>query len=306
MKNLKKPIIIIVAVILVLAVAKHFILDSAAGPETTTLTYDWDRVRLLGSQGNLPISLNNLTIGEAAFPKRAVVAGTPFEDQQMVFNSYQVKYNDGRYVIIDTALDETMFKEMADDAPFYQGNYDKMQKALVGAWKIVVTHEHPDHIGGIAKSPFFNEILPHLVISAEQKSSEAELEESGFTKERIGLLTPISYEDYYSPTPGIVLIKAPGHSKGSQMIYVKLQNGNEFLFVGDIGWSMENIEKVTGKALLVNLLFLKEDRSQVGAQLRVLHDLAYVKKDKMHIVVAHDAAQLHDYIQQGLIKDGFE
>ena len=55
---------------------------------------------------------------------------------------------------------------------------------------------------------------------------------------------PLEYEDYRAIAPGVVLIKAPGHSPGSQMIYVQRADGREFLFAGDIGWSLRNIEEV--------------------------------------------------------------
>jgi len=84
-----------------------------------------------------------------------------------------------------------------------------------------------------------------------------------------------------------------------------LNNGEEYLFVGDIVWSMDNIRKLKGKPYLVNLMFLKENRELVASQIRVLHNLVTDPANRIHIVVAHDLEQLNEYKEKGIIKDGF-
>ena len=78
---------------------------------------------------------------------------------------------------------------------------------------------------------------------------------------------PLAYEDYHSLAPGITLIKAPGHSPGSQVILLTLASGNEFLFVGDIAWHRDNIDLVRTRARCVSFL-LEEDPGAVLQQLK--------------------------------------
>ncbi len=47
--------------------------------------------------------------------------------------------------------------------------------------------------------------------------------------------------DYYPVAPGVVLIRAPGHSTDSQMVYVRLQSGREILHSVDAAWNLDNM-----------------------------------------------------------------
>jgi glyoxylase-like metal-dependent hydrolase (beta-lactamase superfamily II) len=101
-----------------------------------------------------------------------------------------------------------------------------------------------------------------------------------------------------------VLIKAPGHSPGTQMIYVILQDGRELLFVGDIGWSLRNIEEVRGRPRLVSQLMLNEERDRVFGQLQALHDL-HEAEPGLIIVPGHDQQYLETLVEQGAMVRGF-
>ena len=56
------------------------------------------------------------------------------------------------------------------------------------------------------------------------------------------------------------------------MIYVCLQNGSEFLLVGDVVWSSVNITQATGRPLLLRWM-MHEDWEKNGNEIRALHDL---------------------------------
>lgn len=291
----------------VLLVSKYIILDRAPVPASTPVGIDLEKMRTMARSGTLPEGLNVSVIGEAQFPASAVVAGEGLTRKiPMVFAAYQVEYSDGTTILIDTALDEKGIKKMSKEAKFYPNRFSELFTAMRRASKILLTHEHPDHIGGIAAYPNLREIQKNLALSKEQimdKFREPDL----FTQENLKVLLesrPLEDEMYQTIAPGIVALKSPSHSPGTQFIYLVLKNGTEFLFVGDIAWSMENIRKLKGKALLMNLMFLKENRDLVGAHLRILHDLVESPNNKVHLVVAHDAVQLEEYLKAGLVGDG--
>ena len=98
----------------------------------------------------------------------------------------------------------------------------------------------------------------------------------------------------------MVLQKAPGHSPGSQLVYVELASGQRFLFVGDIAWTKDNIRLQTGRPGVATLL-MSEDRPAVAAQ---LHALAQLPAD-VHVIVAHDPIALDDDLKAGLYREGF-
>ena len=70
----------------------------------------------------------------------------------MAFIAYQVVYPD-KTVIIDACASKAAFEAMPYAPSDYSDeNYSVLQEALRKASLILMTHEHYDHIGGIAAS----------------------------------------------------------------------------------------------------------------------------------------------------------
>ena len=83
-------------------------------------------------------------------------------------------------------------------------------------------------------------------------------------------------------------------------------DGTEYLFVGDIAWNMTNIDELTTRPLLLNLLFFHppEERDRTRAQLRALHDLTQ-SEPALVIVPAHDRDHIEALIADGRLARGF-
>jgi glyoxylase-like metal-dependent hydrolase (beta-lactamase superfamily II) len=103
--------------------------------------------------------------------------------------------------------------------------------------------------------------------------------------------------------PGVVLIKAPGHTPGSQMVYVKRADGQEILFLGDVAWQMRNIEEVRERARLVTWLG-GEDREAVMGEFVELHRL-HTAEPNLNMMPGHDSAELTRFLKAGLLTKGF-
>jgi glyoxylase-like metal-dependent hydrolase (beta-lactamase superfamily II) len=101
----------------------------------------------------------------------------------------------------------------------------------------------------------------------------------------------------------VVLLPAPGHTPGSQIVYVRLRDGREALFLGDVAWNAEQIRKLHYRPRIVTFV-LGEDRRQVLAQFRALHELAAAQPEVVQ-VVSHDARQRRELLASGLLVDGF-
>jgi glyoxylase-like metal-dependent hydrolase (beta-lactamase superfamily II) len=104
--------------------------------------------------------------------------------------------------------------------------------------------------------------------------------------------------------PGVVLIRAPGHTPGSQMVYVKREDGRELLFIGDIGWSLRNVETGKGRPRLLSQFMLNEDRDAVFAELAILKAL-HEAEPNLLIVPGHDVATVDALIAQGAMTAQF-
>jgi len=114
---------------------------------------------------------------------------------------------------------------------------------------------------------------------------------------------PLDYTRYLAVAPGVVLIKAPGHTPGSQMVYVRRADGAEFLFVGDVAWQMRNIEALREKSRLATML-AGEDRDRVREELAGLNRL-HAANPELHMMPGHDAAAIDSFVKSGLLVKGF-
>ena len=113
-------------------------------------------------------------------------------------------------------------------------------------------------------------------------------------------LKPLDYQGLHAVAPGVVLQKAPGHSQGSQLVYVELSSGARFLFVGDIAWSADNVRLQRGRPGIATLL-MKEDRPAVAAEVRAIGELPA----SVHVIFAHDPVTLANDLRAGLYRQGF-
>ena len=101
-----------------------------------------------------------------------------------------------------------------------------------------------------------------------------------------------------------MLIAAPGHSPGSQIVYVRLASEVEYLLIGDVAWHMDALRELHYRPRLVTDLFLGEDRAAVMAQFRTLHEL--LDTPGLEIVASHDIDQRRALVQAGKLGDGLE
>jgi glyoxylase-like metal-dependent hydrolase (beta-lactamase superfamily II) len=286
-----------VGVIVLLLIGKHFLLDTAAAPGERFVIDVEALHRAAVGAGPLPERIEVETVAEFAFPRTLVVAGDGWKMHPMVLLAHRVVWPD-RSLLIDTAMSPEATKVLpsskADAAAFA-----RVEAAMKQADTIVFTHEHSDHVGGVAAAPDFAAIAPKVRMTREQLNGP-KLERGEFPAGTLESLKPLDYQGLYALAPGVVLQKAPGHSVGTQLVYVELANGTRYLFVGDIAWTNDNITRQIGRPGIATLL-MKENRPAVAAQVQAL---AQLPKD-IHVIVAHDPVEFERDMKQGLFKAGF-
>jgi glyoxylase-like metal-dependent hydrolase (beta-lactamase superfamily II) len=111
----------------------------------------------------------------------------------------------------------------------------------------------------------------------------------------------VDYDRYFPVAPGVALIKAPGHTPGSQMVYAALESGREYLLIGDTAWHMDGVRQVRGK----DAPWITEDQAAVGDQLRWLNELSRAERDLV-IVAGHDDEQHAELLRSGILGGRFE
>jgi glyoxylase-like metal-dependent hydrolase (beta-lactamase superfamily II) len=250
--------------------------------------------------GERPLRINVLKFAESRRSKKFSVKGAPDEPSVQARTVFQVMYRDG-YVMVDSGMDEQIHKFFGRGVtePYDQDSAKQVERAVRGARSIVMTHEHGDHVAGVIRTPFVNGIAPKTVLTRTQVQTletDPQMPEIKLTEEMAKRYIVIDYEKYYPFAPGFVLIKAPGHTPGSQMIYVALASGKEYLFIGDTAWHMDGVRSITGK----DAPWIKEDEDQLLAQLRWLNGL-YKNEKNLFIVASHDDEQRKEYIVKGIL-----
>jgi len=112
---------------------------------------------------------------------------------------------------------------------------------------------------------------------------------------RYGLLYPLA--------PGVVLIKAPGHTPGSQFVYVRLASGKEVLIAGDLVWQHEGLTQDAQKPEATSRS-LGEDRDAIQPELEWARKVW--QGGEVAIVLSHDSRLLDSLVTSGVLVSDFD
>ena len=306
MKIVRTVNIALAVVLAVLLGGAFYLLGRSSVPERSDYAIDRAGLERAASAlpGALPVRVNHVKIAEATMPRAALFSGFDFSPHAMVHGAYQVVYADGSYALIDSGFGRQVFEQMAarGEAEYDAAAFDALTRALPGARVVVMTHEHLDHIQGLAEVDDAKAMAAVAFVSTAQYQNPetAEL----LPPNLMAALHPVHYEGAHAIAPGIAVLAAPGHTPGSQLVYVHPANGPAWLFIGDVAWHMDGIRDLAYRPRLVTDLLLGEDRRAVMAQYRTLHGM--LGDPSLRIVSSHDLDQLEALQAEGAIGEGLE
>jgi glyoxylase-like metal-dependent hydrolase (beta-lactamase superfamily II) len=300
----------IVLVLIVISIPAYWWLALESHiPSSAHYSIDMAAVRRLADAGevDLPVGLRVETVGHFMVPEALVMAGGSWQTLDLPVSAYELTYKD-HTVILDTAFNADVAKQM-DVSVFDDAAYVRLSAAIAMAELIIVTHEHPDHAGGLLAQPNLKDLMGKTRLTQVQVTElKKAIGESPISKLNVSPTVfdghqAIDDGPYQRIAPGVVSIKAPGHTPGSQMVYVKRADGQEILFLGDVAWQMRNIDQVRERARFVTWL-ADEDREAVMAEFVELHRL-HAAEPNLNMMPGHDSAVLTRFLQAGLLTKGF-
>jgi glyoxylase-like metal-dependent hydrolase (beta-lactamase superfamily II) len=250
--------------------------------------------------GRRPSRINVLKFAESRRTKNFSVKGEPASPSVQARTVFQVIYPDG-YVMVDAGMDQPMHKQIGRgaDEPYFPEQAQQVDKALRGARAIIFTHEHGDHVTGVIRTPYLSELAPKTILTRAQVrtlETTPQFPDLRITDEQAQRYHVIDYDRYMAFAPGWALIKAAGHTPGSQMMFITLDSGREYLLIGDAAWHMDGVRKVVGK----DAPWIVEDTAAVTDQLKWLNTLSMTDKNLV-IVASHDDDEHKDLIARKLL-----
>ena len=152
-------------------------------------------------------------------------------------------------------------------------NQARVDAAMRRARLIVFTHEHLDHMGGLLRLSDWARVLPHALITPEQTPAGTVARVLPWPKGAGAAIQPFRYRGMKAIAPGVVLIRTPGHTPGSQMVYARLVDGREYLFAGDTSTMTRSWQQLRARSRLVGDLIVHEDRAAVFGWLKAIRRL---------------------------------
>ncbi|HUR39700.1 MAG TPA: MBL fold metallo-hydrolase [Verrucomicrobiae bacterium] len=290
-------------VIVVLAPAYWLLLRHSPSPGASYVL-DIARVRALADSvpGAKALEVRYEKICDLKFYEGMLMAGDPWTPTSMPIYSFQLVFPDST-LLIDTAMARAIAKPDALLLSFDDAAWQRLLVAMEHAEQIVITHEHMDHIGGIAAHPRLAQIRDRVRLTEEQLGNPEGMDPAQLPADAMAGYEPLRYDVMHAIAPGVVLIEAPGHTPGSQMVYVKRADGRELLFLGDVSWRERNIEQVRERPLLMTLV-IGENREQVLGQFQALNALR-ASEPALAQVPGHDGPAMERFTAAGLLQPGF-
>jgi len=292
---------------LVLAVVAPAPLGAQASPWNDSLL---ERVRALERSvpGERPRSLHVLAVAEASGPLSNFVLGADSQRVSVAYPVFQVRYRD-RWIVLDAGFDQAAVAEYyrtSTTLRFFPDRYDRMQLALRDAEHVVLTHEHLDHAIGVQRGPYFPQVASRTLLTPEQLRTLLDPPTRAFVRlsaDSAAAFPALRYDLLFPLAPGVVLIRAAGHTPGAQYVFIQLANGREVLVLADLAWQSEGLRTATQRPEATSTR-LGEDRGAVQAQLewarRILED------GRVDIVLSHDGRLLDALVARGVLRNGFD
>jgi glyoxylase-like metal-dependent hydrolase (beta-lactamase superfamily II) len=252
-----------------------------------------------------PRSLHFLTFAQAPGTRGGALADGDTSQVVISFAVFQIRFAD-KWIMVDAGFPRPVWDEFTTpDWPltYWQERYDRASVALRRADRIVLTHEHWDHAAGVERGTQVGDVVDRTLLTAAQLQT---LVDPPTLKHYVrldsapaGRYRTVNYDLLYSLAPGVVLIKAPGHTPGAQLIYVRLAAGEELLLVGDLVWLKEGLEWGRQKPLATSR-DMKEDRQAIQQQLDWVRRI--VRRNGVIAIPSHDTRVLEAMAQRGVLQ----
>ena len=226
------------------------------------------------------------------------------------FSAFLIKHGQD-YMLLDTGLGSKIEAQYAQDMPYWQRPFFKFDKPVRPArqqlddagfapiQRVFVSHSHWDHAGGVQD-------FPEAKIFASQDEMPTIAQPTsgagGTWPSQVAAPTirwtplvfqPIAYKGYARSLDlfndgSVVLVAMPGHTAGSMGMFVTVDSGTCYFFIGDVAWKTGAVQAGAPKFWAASLI-VDRDRAQTLRSVEQVRDVIQ-KYPKLVVVPAHDGA----------------
>ena len=220
--------------------------------------------------GFAPIQVEVELVAYRRLPGALFVAGNGIKRRLIGVMVWRLPVPGSGPVVIDSGMNAEAAKAMGMES-FSPEAWTKVEQALDEASQIVITHEHADHLGGVV-SLGRRDLLERVRFNPQQLPGNrwADLlawPQGDLPQPSINGTAPVAI------APGVVVIPAASHTDGSQMVFVRLADGREFLFTGDIATMAQSWQELRARSRLIGDHLAPESRGEVFAWLKTVRAL---------------------------------
>jgi glyoxylase-like metal-dependent hydrolase (beta-lactamase superfamily II) len=226
------------------------------------------------------------------------------------FSAFLIKHKND-YVLFDTGLGSKIEAQYAQDMPYWQRPFFKFDKPVQPArkqlddagfapvQKVIISHSHWDHAGGVLDFPeaqifAAQDEMPTI---AEPKSGAGGTWPSQVADPSIHwtplVFQPVAYKGYAQSLDlfndgSVVLVAMPGHTTGSIGMFVTVDSGKCYFFIGDVAWKAGAVQLGAPKFWAASVI-VDRDRDQTLRGVEQVRDVAQKYPDLV-VVPAHDGS----------------
>jgi glyoxylase-like metal-dependent hydrolase (beta-lactamase superfamily II) len=251
--------------------------------------------------GPAPTDVEVEMVAFGRLPGNLMVAGSGMKRKLSGMMAWRLPVPRAGPIMIDSGITEAGAR-IAMVEKFDAKKQERVEKALDEAGMILITHEHLDHLGPLAarEGP---------ALRAKAWLNPGQLPPSPIASTLLWAKGPLPAprivgDQPRAVAPGVVVIPAPSHTPGSQLIFVRLADGREFLFAGDIASFAQNWQEIRARSQLVSRWFGPEDRGEVYSWLLTIKALKQAAP-ALKVIPGHDFEWLANPFNNSGVKVGY-
>lgn len=257
------------------------------------------------------VGFSILKTSKVAVVERLLLPGGSFTQRiDTNFSAFLIKHHND-YLLFDTGLGANIEAQYAQDMPHWARPFFKFDKPILPARKqlddagfapiqrVIISHGHWDHASGVPDFPeahiFAAKDEMHSIANPSSGAATAWPSQVAAPATRWAplVLQPVAHKGYAQSLDlfndgSVVLVAMPGHTEGSIGMFVTVDSGKCYFFIGDVAWKTGAVQAGAPKFWAASVI-VDRDRDQTRSSVEQVRDVTRKYPDLV-LVPAHDAA----------------